>query len=57
MPLVEGVDEITGAGLLQTNRYRMGDVLSERRLGDLVSQDPQQCRQVNIGLLNQVGPA
>ena len=57
MLLVEGVDEITGAGQFPTHRYRMGDVLSERRLGDLVSQDPQQCRQMNIGLLNQVGPA
>ena len=57
MPLVEGVVEITGAGLLLTHRYRMGDVLSERRLGDLVSQDPQQRKRVNIGLLNQVVPA
>jgi hypothetical protein len=57
MLLVEGVDEITGTGLLLTHRYRMGDVLSERRLGDLVSQDPQQRKRVNIGLLNQVVPA
>ena len=57
MPLVEGVDEITGAGLLQTHLYRMGDVLSGRRFVDLVSQDPQGRKRVNIGLLNQVVPA
>uniref|UniRef100_UPI0040474008 hypothetical protein n=1 Tax=Cyanobium sp. TaxID=2164130 RepID=UPI0040474008 len=56
MPLVEGVDEITGAGLLQTHLYRMGDVLSGRRFGDLVSQDPQGRKRVDIHRLNQVVP-
>ena len=56
MPLVEGVDEITGTGLLQTHLYRMGDVLSGRRFGDLVSQDPQGRKRVDIHRLNQVVP-
>ena len=54
MPLVEGVDEITGAGLLQTHLYRITDVLSGRRFGDLVSQDLLGRKRVNIGRLNQV---
>lgn len=57
MPLVEGVDEITGSGLLQTHLYRMGDVLNGRRFGDLVCQDPQGRKRVMIGRLNQVVPA
>jgi inward rectifier potassium channel len=56
MPLVEGVDEITGAGLLQTHLYRMADVLNGRRFGNLVSEDSQGRKRVNINRLNQVVP-
>jgi len=56
MPLVEGVDEITGAGLLQTHLYRMADVLSGHRFGDLVSQDVHGRKRVNINRLTQVVP-
>ena len=56
MPLVEGVDEITGAGLLQTHLYRMADVLSGRRFGNLVSEDSQGRKRVDINRLNQVVP-
>ena len=56
MPLVEGVDEITGAGLLQTHLYRMADVLSGRRFGNLVSEDSRGRKRVDINRLNQVVP-
>jgi len=42
--------------LLQTHLYRVADVLSGRRFGDLVSQDPKGRKRVNINRLNQVVP-
>ena len=54
MPLVEGIDESTGAGLLQTHLYCNRDVLLGHRFGDLVSSDSKGRKQVNIRRLNHV---
>jgi hypothetical protein len=54
MPLVEGIDETTGSGLLQTHLYAMKDILIGFRYGDLVSTDKQGRRRINIQNLNAV---
>jgi inward rectifier potassium channel len=54
MPLVEGIDETTGSGLLQTHLYAMKEILIGFRYGDLVSTDKQGRRRINIQNLNAV---
>ena len=54
MPLVEGIDESTGAGLLQTHLYCNRDVLIGHRFGDLVSSDSTGRKRVNLRKLNNV---
>lgn len=54
MPLVEGIDESTGSGLLQTHLYRLEDVVIGMRFSDLVSQDATGRRRVNLNLLNSM---
>ena len=54
MPLVEGIDESTGAGLLQTHLYCNRDVLIGHRFGDLVSTDSTGRKRVNLRKLNNV---
>jgi inward rectifier potassium channel len=54
MPLVEGIDETTGSGLLQTHLYAMKDILVGFRYGDLVSTDKQGRRRIHIQNLNAV---
>lgn len=52
IPLVQGIDENTGSGLLQTHLYRMCDLQRQRRFGDLVSTDTNGKRQVHLERLN-----
>jgi hypothetical protein len=54
MPLVEGIDETTGSGLLQTHLYAIKDMLVGYRYGDLVSTDKNGKRRININKLNNV---
>lgn len=54
MPLVEGIDESTGSGLLQTHLYSIQDVLTGYRFGDLVSTDSNGQRRLNLLKLNNV---
>ncbi|MCP9774846.1 hypothetical protein [Cyanobium sp. WAJ14-Wanaka] len=54
MPLVEGIDESTGSGLLQTHLYSIKDVLTGYRYGDLVSTDKRGQRHLNIQKLNNI---
>lgn len=54
MPLVEGIDESTGSGLLQTHLYAMKDIMMGYRYGDLVSTDSKGRRRINIQRLNSV---
>lgn len=54
MPLVEGIDETTGSGLLQTHLYTVKDILVGFRYGDLVTTDKQGRRRINIQNLNNV---
>ena len=54
MPLVEGIDESTGSGLLQTHLYGMKDVLVGYRHGELVSTDENGQRSIDIQRLNTV---
>ncbi len=52
MPLVEGVDEVTGAGLLQTHLYRFNDLHVGERFADLVSTGASGKPRVNLKRLN-----
>ena len=52
MPLVEGVDEVTGAGLLQTHLYRFNDLQVGQRFADVVVNDPSGKRRVNLKRLH-----
>jgi hypothetical protein len=54
MPLVEGIDEITGAGLVQTYHYSIKDIMLGYRYGDLVSSDNKGQRRINIQKLNNI---
>jgi hypothetical protein len=54
MPLVEGVDESTGSGLLQTYLYKAGDIQLGRRFADLVSADHSGQRRINLRRLNDL---
>jgi hypothetical protein len=56
MPLVEGVDETTGSGLVQTHLYSAKDIMLGYRYGDLVSTDKKGQRRVNIQKLNNIVP-
>jgi len=56
MPLVEGIDETTGSGLVQTHLYRIKDIMIGYRYGDLVSTDKKGQRRINIQKLNNVAP-
>ena len=56
VPLVEGVDEVTGSGLLQAHLYSVKDILVGYRFADLVSADKDGRRRVNIQRLNSVQP-
>lgn len=57
MPLVEGIDESTGSGLLQTHLYGMKDILVGYRYGELVSTDKNGQRSIDIQKLNTVQAA
>lgn len=54
--LVEGIDESTGIGLLQTHVYRMKDLQRQRRFADLVSSDAAGRRRVDPERLNALLP-
>jgi inward rectifier potassium channel len=54
MPLVEGIDETTGSGLVQTHLYSVKDIMLGYRYGDLVSTDKKGQRRLNIQKLNNV---
>jgi hypothetical protein len=56
MPLVEGVDEITGSSLVQTHLYSAKDIMLGYRYGDLVSTDNKGQRRINIQKLNNIVP-
>jgi inward rectifier potassium channel len=56
MPLVEGIDETTGSGLVQTHLYSVKDIMLGYRYGDLVSTDKKGQRRVNIQKLNNIVP-
>lgn len=56
VPLVEGIDEVTGSGLLQTHLYSVKEILVGYRFADLVSADKDGRRRVNIQRLNSVQP-
>jgi hypothetical protein len=56
MPLVEGIDETTGSGLVQTHLYSVKDIMLGYRYGDLVSTDKNGRRRVNIQKLNNIVP-
>lgn len=56
VPLVEGVDENTGNGLLQTHSYRMSDLQLQHRFRELISTDAAGVRQVQLARLNQLVP-
>ena len=56
MPLVEGIDEVTGSGLLQTHLYPVKEILVGYRFVDLVSAGKGGKRRVNIQKLNSVQP-
>ena len=50
--LVEGIDEATGAGLLQTHLYRPDQLLLNHRFMDLVSHDPSGRPRLQFNRLN-----
>lgn len=54
MPLVEGIDETTGSGLVQTHLYSVKDIMLGYRYGDLVSTDKKGQRRLSIQKLNNV---
>lgn len=54
MPLVEGIDETTGSGLVQTHLYKMNDIMVGYRYGDLVSTDKNGNRRISLQKLNNV---
>ena len=54
MPLVEGIDETTGSGLVQTHLYSVKDIMLGYRYGDLVSTNKKGQRRLNIQKLNNV---
>lgn len=56
MPLVEGIDETTGSGLVQTHLYSAKDIMMGFRYGDLVTTNTQGIRRVNISKLNSLVP-
>lgn len=56
MPLVEGIDETTGSGLVQTHVYLLKDIMLGYRYGDLVTTDRKGERRVNIHKLNNIVP-
>lgn len=56
IPLVEGVDENTGNGLLQTHLYGMADLQLKRRFCELISIDAAGVRQVHLERLNGLVP-
>jgi hypothetical protein len=51
---VEGIDETTGSGLVQTHLYSAKDIMLGYRYGDLVSTDKKGQRRVNIQKLNNI---
>jgi hypothetical protein len=56
MPLVEGVDEITGSSLVQTHLYKLNDIKLGYHFGNLVKIDKNGERRVNIHQLNAISP-
>jgi len=50
--MVEGIDEVTGAGLLQTHLYCPNDLLPGHRFADLVVQKANGFKQVVLNRLN-----
>jgi hypothetical protein len=56
MPLVEGIDETTGSGLVQTHLYSTKDIMLGYRYGGLVSTDKKGQRRVNMQKLNNIVP-
>jgi inward rectifier potassium channel len=54
MPLVEGIDETTGSGLVQTHLYSVKDIMLGYRYGDLVSSDNKGRRRIDIQRLNNI---
>lgn len=56
MSMVEGIDETTGSGLVQTHLYSIKDIMLGYRFGDLVSSDKNGRRRINIQRLNNVMP-
>jgi inward rectifier potassium channel len=56
MPLVEGINEVTGSGLLQTHLYSVKEILVGYRFADLVSAGKDGRRRIDIQKLNSVRP-
>jgi inward rectifier potassium channel len=54
--MVEGIDEATGAGLLQTHLYRPDQLLFSYRFADLVSHDANGRQRVQLNRLNHTVP-
>lgn len=54
MPLIEGTDETTGSGLLQTYLYGFKDIMIGYRYGDLVKTDKQGRRRIHTENLNNL---
>lgn len=56
MPLIEGVDEITGSSLVQTFLYRLNDIKTGYRFSNIVKTDKTGERRINIHKLNDITP-
>ncbi len=54
MPLVEGVDESTGSGLLQTHLYPIGSIQVGRHFADLVTTDRAGLRRIELRNLDKL---
>lgn len=50
--LVEGTDEVTGSPLLQLHHYQIEDILEGQVFADLVSEDANGLRRVNLDALH-----
>jgi len=51
--LVEGTDEVTGSPLLQLHHYRIDDILEGHVFDDLVSEDANGLRRVDLDALHR----
>lgn len=54
MPLIEGTDETTGSGLIQTHLYTIKDIIIGYRYSDLVSIDQRGKRRIDTRELNRI---